>query len=774
MTDLPVSLRDFPDYEGQLEHRCSLDAQPARTRRAEEVLPDRIAERLPFDLYTHQAKALDRLADGSNVCVSTSTSSGKTYVYALEIARRFRRNSDSTALLIYPTKALSSDQKRELEDLFDRLQLEVDVGVYDGDTSAQRKRNIRENANVIITNFAGLNYYLPHHRKWDRFFRNLQTVVVEEAHAYSGIVGMHAAWILRRLFRIVESDTYRSAPTVILTSATIGNPEDHAERLTGKPISVVDEDGSPRSAREILLWNPPKFHEASEYRKSAHRESSRLLAHLVESHQQVLMFAPSRKMTELDTRWAREQIECGTERIDSYHAGHTKSERRKVEERLKESSLDGVVSTSALELGVNIGGVDAAILSGYPGSRQRFWQRLGRSGRDGKQALNVMVAGESALDQYIMRNPDYLLDSNVEDAVLDLNNNTVFVSHLRIAASELPLTQYDEVYFGDRLERGVRFLKQTGDFSGSLGTKVHYGGSGRPETAVDLYGAGRSNFEVQLVEANGDRRTLENNITDHRAYRDFHPGAIYLHKGQQYRVNRFENEGPDPLVELEAVDVDYYTTSNRKPNVTETESERTESIGEYELHWGRGEVEEYFPFYKRKDIESQTVKDTLRTGLDEPVVLNTELVWLTLPEKRTRAIRKQFNYHGPETEDATHDPFLGGIHAIEHGLVHMAPTELLIDKGDLGGLSVNDHPETGRPTIFLYDAVDGGLGFARSMYERYRTLAGRTKQLIDSCECEGTAGCPSCVMDYRCGNDNSPLHTDAAGLMLEDFLSNTD
>ncbi|MFB6346824.1 MAG: DEAD/DEAH box helicase [bacterium] len=773
MNELPQQLLSVPDYEDQIEARRVLEAKPPETAPPPDSFPSDLVEHFPYDLYTHQAEALQILIEGSNVCVSTSTSSGKTSIYALEIARRYRENSSSTALLVYPTKALSSDQQSELEALYDQLGLDISIGVYDGDTTSARKREIRENADVIITNFAGLNYYLPHHRKWDRILSNLRTVVVEEAHCYSGILGMHAAWILRRLFRIIESDRYRSEPNVVLTSATIGNPRSHAERLTGKSVSVVDQDGSPRSRRDIVFWNPPKFHESSEQRKSSHRESSKLLAHLVESGHRMLMFAPSRKMTELDTRWVREMLSSrvtdGDARVESYHAGHTKDERRTVEQGLKESKLDGVVSTSALELGVNIGDVDGTILSGYPGSRQQFWQRLGRSGRNGRRALNILVGQQSALDQFIMRNPDYLLEGTIEDAVLDLDNNTVFLTHLRIAAHELPLTRYDSIYFGDRLEKGVAFLNKTGDVSGSLDSRVHYTGADRPETGVDLYGAGSGSFQVTLIEENEDRRTLDNSITAHRAYRDFHPGAIYLHKGQQYRVTQFENDPREPQIELEAVNVDYYTTSSRKPEISDVESKHIRSLGDYELHWGHGRVDEFFPFYRRKEIDSQSVKDTRSTGLDEPVTLKTDLLWITLPDELTRTVRQQYGRSTPDGESL--DAFLGGIHAIEHGLVHMAPTELLIDKGDLGGLSINDHPDTGQPTIFLYDAVDGGLGFTRSMFERFRPLSKRTRTLIETCRCDGVRGCPSCVMDYRCGNDNSPLHTEAAVMILKDLIA---
>lgn len=775
MSIRPPELRDFPDYEGQIEHSRRLERRTGGTVPSGEVLPSALAERLPVDLWGHQARALRALRHGEDVCVSTATASGKTYVYALHIARVHLEDPASTALLVYPTRALSADQKEELDALYDRLNLDLRVGVYDGDATTEQKRAIRDRADVVITNYAGLNQYLPHHHLWERIYRNLRTVVVEEAHAYSGILGIHAAWITRRLRRVVESDLYGADPRFVLTSATIGNPSDHARRLTGREVTVVDRDDSPRRPRDLVLWNPPKYDEDAPYRKSTHRESSRLLAHLVDRGHQTLMFAPSRKMTELDARWARESLRersSDGNTVEPYHAGHLKSERRRVEEGLREGSLDGVVSTTALELGINIGSVDAAILSGYPGSRQSFWQQAGRAGRDDTRVLNVLVAHESALDQYIMHHPEYLLEESVEDAVVDLNNNAVYVTHLAVAASEMPLTRHDTVYFGERLERAVDYLKRKGDAAGNLDTKVHYVGDDRPEADINLYGSGTGTFEVRLRD--GDEVvTLDRAVSKQRAYRDFHPGAVYLHRGRQYRVEAFQ-EDPQPVVELTRTDVDYYTDAVRKPRIQNVETHADRSIGSFQLRRGRGEVEVHYPLYRCKDIGSQTVKDTRSTELDDPVTLRTDLLWLEVPESLVTSLRSGTGNAARRGEASQQDPFLGGIHAVEHGLVHMAPTELLIEKRDLGGLSVPDHPETGCPTVFLYDAVDGGLGFTRAMFEKFGALVRRTRDLIEACDCGSPRGCPACVMDYRCGNNNSPLHTATATAILNRLVSSLD
>jgi len=753
----------YPDYTGQMEHVETVPPEEAETVPASEVLPEGIADGLDYELYTHQAEALDALSDGEDVCVSTSTSSGKTLIYGLEIARQYVRDPDSRAVVVHPMKALSRDQRKELESLFEDIGLPIEVGVYDGDVSSSEKRRVRKECEVVITNFAGLNQYLPHHSGWNEVLGNLETVVIDEAHMYTGVQGMHVSWIVRRLLRLAESDRYGSSPQVVITSATIGNPKEHSKSLTGREVTVVNEDGSPRGERDLVFWNPPTYNDDGvEVRRSTHRESSEVLAHLAHYGRQTLMFAPSRKMTELDTRWARDFLkekyrDTGT-RIEPYNAGHRKDERRELETLLDSEGVDGVVSTTALEVGINIGSMEAAVLSGYPGSRVSFWQQVGRSGRGTKDALSVLVGMENSVDQYIMRNPEYLLEQDVEDAVVDLDNNQVYAEHVLVASKEMPLSGDDREYFGDRLEKVVSMYKNRNEVSGSLETGVRYTGDRRPEAEIDIYATSGKRYEVLIREK--DTETTLPTVDKNRAYRDLHPGAVYLHRGNYYKVEEFE-EGPNPRIVLEPTSVDYYTEAMRDVDVRDLEKEGSKQVGKYEVSWGMGKVLEYYPTYQKKRISNDNVIETSETGLTEPVELYTQVVWLSVPQKTEARIDD--GYEGS-------DAFLGGLHAVEHAMVNMTPLELMVDSKDIGGLSTRFHSHTGGPMMLVYDGVDGGIGFSRAIYEKYLALAERSKELIEGCTCESTSGCPGCVMDYMCGDNNEPMRTDAAVEILEDMM----
>lgn len=763
----------YPDYDGQIEHVATIPARDAETVPAAEHLPSTIADGLGHDLYTHQAEALDRLADGEDICVATSTASGKTLIYALDIARRTFENPHAKALLVYPTKALSSDQQAALTSHYDDLGLAVDVGRYDGDTSTEEKRRIREEADVIITNFAGLNQYLAHHPKWSNVLADLELLVIDEAHSYTGISGMHVAWIVRRLLRIAASDRYGSDPQLVLTSATIGNPAVHARRLTGREVTVVDDDGSPRGRREIVFWNPPTYvtDGGVTARRSTHLESSRILAHLTSHGIQTLLFAPSRKMTELDATWTDERFsqtyDSDRPRIEPYHAGHTKAERQEVERGLKDGTVDGVVSTTALEVGIDVGTMDATVLSGYPGSRTSFWQQLGRSGRGTSEALGVLVAQHSSLDQYVVANPDSLLEDDIEDAIFDLENNPIYMQHVFAAAEELPLTASDTATFGDRLAKVVQVGSDRGELTGELRSQVQFAGRGRPQDRISLYGTTGEAFEVRIRDDDGVR-TIDR-IDHHRAYRDFHPGAVSLHRGQQYEIATFDETKQPAEIVLEPTSVDYYTQASREVEIRDLSAERTTELDRFRLCWGRGTVSVSYPSYQEHSIYGTEIYGPFSTGLTDPVELHTKLLWIEIADEHSERVRRTFPTRPADGSEAQ-DPFLGGVHAAEHALIKLTPTELLIDARDLGGLSTDRHPETETACLFVYDGAEGGLGFTRSMYENLESLCRRTARLVETCDCP-VRGCPGCVMDYQCGNDNWPMHTDAAVTILTDLLA---
>jgi DEAD/DEAH box helicase domain-containing protein len=870
----------FPRRADLPEHVTVRELAPreARTVPAEEVLRPGLAANYPYDPYVHQARALDALDRGENVCVATSTSSGKTDVYALQIARNVldarSRDAESTAYVIYPMKALAQDQQRELTALYDRLGLDIEVAVYDGDTeTGETRRRIREEADVVISNFMGVNTYLHNHDVWSRFFNSCDLVVVDESHTYTGIQGMHVAWILRRLQRVL--DYYGSDPTFVCSSATIGNPAAHSEALLGEPVTVVDEDGSPRGRRDLVLWNPPptdRREEGEEARRDrdghgspeedseevdgeevddeedesyerqpASVEAPRVFSHLTYHDVRTLMFTPSRKLAELSIGRAREHRQeypryytaNEPDAVEPYHAGQGKRKRHTTEQSLKSGALDGVAATSALELGINIGEIDATLLLGYPGQRQSFWQRVGRAGRDAADALSVLVADYATLDQYVVDNPDYLLEGDVEDAVVDTANDRVFAQHLLCAADEVAIDgsdaddgEGDGFADRDRIERAVEMWRRAGKLTGYLETGVSYTGPPRPQTDVNLYATADEQYQVRVTEETpADQEPDLEPLSRERAFRDYHEGAVRVHGDQQYEVvevGHGDGAGGQPFVRLRPVDVDYYTRTRSEVTVLDAESEESRAVNGFRLHVGTGTVLVHHAEYDRVRIsDNERLAVGIPTDLP-PLTMDTQLCWVEVPERVERGLVERYaDYRVPDLPEASQSPhigYMGGLHAAEHGMIGAAPLELMLDPGDLGGLSTlvldghlaeaeragsadvdgggpDDGPDPGsveavRTTLerrqregdlersasgwFVYDGVEGGLGFSRAVYEEFEALARRTRARIAACTCGRTEGCPACVMDENCGNDNRPLHREAAVDVLDHLLGDAD
>jgi DEAD/DEAH box helicase domain-containing protein len=819
--DEDVSVLEIPDRE-------------ASTVPNDEVLRPELAAPLEHDLYSHQAGALAALERGENVCVATSTSSGKTRIYALQIARNVlearARGERSTAYVLYPTKALSRDQERELNDFFDAFELDISVRVYDGDTDlGETRRQIREEADVVISNFAGVNTYLHDHDRWARFFSTCDLVVIDESHTYTGVHGMHVAWVIRRLKRVLEY--YGADPQFALTSATIGNPDEHSSTLIDEPVTVVDEDGSPAGPRDLVLWNPPprareddenEEPDAISERVPATVEAPKLLSHLSYHDAQTLLFTPSRKLAELSVRraakhrrdWRRYYTnpDRGSE-IEPYHAGHSRAKRHGTEHRLKTGALDGVASTNALELGINVGEMDATVQLGYPGQRQSFWQQIGRAGRGMKRALSVLVAGHRTLDQYVVSHPEYLLETDVEDAVVDVDNDAVFAQHLLCAADELALTGDDfEALAGrDRLERAVEMWRRAGRLVGHVETSVSYAGPPRPQGSISLYATAGEEYVVRLADGVDERHDPEMEpLAEERVLRDFHEGAIRLHEGRQYEVVAVDHDSPRPSVTLRPTDADCYTRTRTDVTILNATSEASREIGEFTLHFGRGRVLVYHGTYDRIDVDSGDPEEQGLPTENPPLSIDTQLCWLEVPGSLERALverYREFSLEG-ETAETAHVGYAGGLHAAEHATIGVAPLELMVDKRDLGGLatlSIDAHLEQ-EPTAgsgadaeaprnvaaaeatvrqiadglerepksgwFVYDGIDGGLGFSRAIYENFEALAERARDLIADCDCGRIDGCPACVMDDQCGNDNRPLHREAALDVLDQLLGN--
>lgn len=787
----------FPQYEEQLQGTKVDPPREAETVPAATVLPDALAEKLEYDLYSHQAEALRKLKGGKNVSVATSTSSGKTWVYTLYYALRKRENPDARALFLYPTKALSAGQELAVNELFRQLDVDARAETYDGDTSQDRRQVIREQVDVPISNFAGINAYLDSHPKWREVFANCELVVIDEAHTYSGVHGMHVSWVVRRLRRLLAY--YGADPQLTCTTATIGNPKEHAELLTGAEFEVVDSDGSPHGRREIAFWEPPLQESADErggqvpeeeilpsMRKSAADEAAGVLAHLTKNEMQTLMFADSRQGTEIGVKRA---IEAATAHPDSdtfaeyapYHAGLSKDKRNATEQALRDGDVDGVISTSALELGIDIGSVDATIISGYPGTRQSFWQRIGRAGRGTADSLSVYVPQSDGIDQYILDNPEYLLGDNIEDAVVNLSNNSVFARHLLCAASERPITRADVEWFGpeDRLENAIDMWKAAGQMVGDLDRGAQYSGTARPQSDISMYTTTDEQYEVRQVDGEIDMEPLDKE----RVYRQYHPGALIVYDGEQYEVQRVVEDTYQPFVELQSKRSRNYTQAIHDKSITNLEVDRCRNLGEgYQLAAGTGTVHLNYSAYNVLDMYDGTVVEAMLPIDLPPISFRTQLMWISFPRSIIDHVIAEIPDETQITPDSESDfehlgmreyTLAGGLHGAEHAMIKMSPLELRLDNDDMGGLSQLDHPELESPVWFIHDAVEGGVGFAHGVYEHFNAVVQRSDDRITQCSCGRTQGCPACLMSSQCGNQNEPLHRHAASSLLNVALNQT-
>jgi len=732
----------------QGEELAHLETEPAREPR-HAPLPDdlhpRVREALAArgldSLYVHQALTWDAAAKDEHVIVTTGTASGKTLAFNLPVLDALARAPKTRALYLYPTKALAQDQARSLATL--RVP-GVRSAIYDGDTEVERRWQIRRWANLILTNPDMLHVgVLPHHDRWGDVLANLRYVVVDEAHVYRGVFGSHVANVLRRLRRLAH--VYGSEPRFLLASATIANPAELAQALTGVEATVIEEDAAPRAERTVALWNPPLVDDELGLRASALGEASRLYAELVSRGLRTICFAKSRKAAELVHRFASERVDREiAERLAPYRAGYTPAQRREIERRLVEGELLGVSATDALELGIDIGLLDCAISVGFPGTVASLRQQWGRAGRRG-HGLAVLVASEDALDQYFMRRPETLLHRRVEAAILDHSNRRVLDGHVRAAAFEAPLDDRDRAILGDAaLERAAALPELQR-------TPAGYVWSGRdyPAARVPLRSTSPEAFTVVDVGSG----TVLGLVERERAYSTVHDGAVYLHLGESYLVRELDLGARRALVE--PFRGNWYTQAKKETTTSIEEALRAERRLGLELAFGRVAVTEQVVAYQRKAIGDSATLETCPLELPA-TTFETEAVWY-LPEPGMLA--------GLETMP----PLLGSLHAAEHAMIALLPLFAMCDRWDIGGLSTNLHFQTGRPTVFVYDGHAGGVGIAERGFDVFESWAADTASMLEGCPCE--RGCPSCVQSPKCGNLNEPLDKAGALTLLRRMLA---
>ncbi len=730
---------------GPLVHVHRVGPRAAVTGVLEHPLPPEVADRLGVEsLWAHQARAIDLARAGRSVVVATGTASGKSLCYQAPLAEAaalpVRRG---TSLLVFPTKALAHDQLRALSA---REFPGVVAGAYDGDTGNEERAWIRRHATTVLTNPEMLHSgVLPHHDRWATFLGRLRYVVVDELHVFRGIFGSHVAHLLRRLRRLCHH--YGADPTFVCCSATIGQPDRLASALCGLPVEAVVDDGSPAAERLVAVWNPPPLDEVTGARVSPNGETAGLVAELVRSGQKTIAFCRGRRATEVVAADVRRRLPSRLRRrVAPYRGGYLAEERRAIEDQLFGGHLDGVVATSALELGIDVAGLDAVVLNGFPGTIASFRQQAGRAGRAGRPSAAVLVAGSDQLDQWMAAHPQELVDRAPEPVVVNPGNPFVADAHLRCAAHEKPLTHADERYWPGLLDDVVLRLALDDQVvvherGRGRGPQALYTGGGWPSHGVGLrVGAGG---QVALRTADGE---AVGTVELARACEQAHPGASYLHAGQSWRVVDLDLDGRTAVVEPD--DGGSYTVARTDVAIHVTACDARRRVGALEVGLGPVEVHQQVTGYQRKD--TLTGESLGVVPLDLPrSTLTTRAFWYLVPE----ALLEEA---GVDRRAAP-----GALHAAEHAGIGVLPLFTICDRWDVGGVSTLHQPDIGGPAIVIYDGYQGGAGVAELGYEAAERHVRTTADVIEACACRD--GCPSCVQSPKCGNGNDPL--DKAGAL---------
>ncbi len=750
-------LKNQPTYQGQIVHIEHISPRKAAYAGLDKPLAEELQNCLDkhrlLPLYTHQADAINRSRQGENVIIATSSASGKSLCYNIVVLQDILTQRSSRALYLFPTKALAQDQLRGLHQLFSPELIQIEeCATFDGDTPRAERTEIRKRARIILTNPDMLHIgILPNHKSWAGLLSHLSYVVIDEAHTYRGVFGSHLSEILRRLRRLCAF--YGSSPQFICCSATIANPGEHAERLAGLTFQVIDNDGSPRGRKDFVFWCPPIIDEARMVRRSTNSEATVLFTELVKQNIRTLTFARTRRLTELIYIYSRRRLgelsSALSKRIKPYRAGYLPQERRKIEQELFSGKLLGVVATNALELGIDSGDLEATVLTGYPGSIASTWQQAGRSGRSESDSLSFLVALDNPLDQYFMRHPDSFFQSGFENALVNPKNPYILRAHLLCAAWERPLSSDDEMLFGFAFNKELKVLEGQGMIRERhqrwyLSPAIAY-----PAQAVNIRSTTGENFDIIDTSTGSLLETVENSV----AFFQIHPGAIYLHQGEAYLVNRLDITNHTAYVE--PTTATYYTQTKDITDLHIVKTNNSRTIGQVNVYLGEVEVTTTVVGFKKK--AQFTEKIIGEETLDLPSqTFSTVALWFDMPPEAIACL------------DREKMDFAGGLHAAEHAAISMLPLFALCDRNDIGGVSTPLHPDTGKAQVFIYDAYPGGIGIAEKGFDMITQLWQATLRVIDECPCQ--EGCPSCIQSPKCGNNNKPLDKEAAKIILEGLL----
>ena len=747
-------------YRDRIEHIEEIPARRARYTQEEVNLPAPLHDYLEkhnIKLYTHQYKTLEEVRKGNNVIITTPTASGKTLSFTLPVIEDLTNNKNDTALYIYPTKALANDQLKSLLNIDKECELGIYPEKYDGDTPKSKRPEIKRKSRLVITNPYELHLILPWHNQWERFFENIKYIIIDEAHQYRGVFGSNMAFLIRRLKRICKY--YGSEPQFIISTATLANPEEFGEKLTGLKSKIIDDNGSPSGKKYFVLFNPFAIESKN---PSTHADTLKLFNTFLQNDFQTICFEISRKMAEVTALNSRKQLQqknpnlCN--KITAYRAGYTVDERKKIEDDLKEGKLKGIVTTNALELGINIGSLDSVIISGYPGTLISTWQQAGRAGRKNQQAIITMVAFQNPLDQYFMKHPEVFFNKSHEHAIIDLNNQQILSGHLKCAAYEIPLKLNEIESFGfddegivideiDELENTGKIKYKNGEW--------HY-------NDMELLKQDRTpNFEVNLSDVMSEPYKVFNGknfleeMSEKQAFREAHENAVLIHNGDTYLVREMDIQ--EKLVFVKKQDLNYYTQALKEVDVKNLKKEKEEKIGDITLSYGRLTVTEKYDKYNIVKFSKITASKKLNLP---PLEFKTKGLWFTIPYHIKEKLEEYMT-----TDIKFTDTFMGCLQGVENVLLSVAPFHVMCDTYDLGGVSKNVHEDTLNATIFIYDGFEGGVGLTKKAYKLFGNIIKMAYELVRDCECE--SGCPACIYSSQSQTDDKHLNKEGTLLILK-------
>jgi len=730
----------------QVAYRAIMREESGSYGFPEHPLPEEIQKILAASgiekMYQHQAQAIDIIRKKQHVVVATPTASGKSLIYTIPVLENIINYPESKAIYLFPLKALAQDQLRAFGEFAAHCKsIKATGAIYDGDTSAYHRKRIRTKPpHVLMTNPEMLHLsLLPYHHVWAEFFSALKIVVVDEVHTYRGLLGSHLAQVFRRFLRICAF--YGASPTFIFSSATVANPAEISEQLTGLRVTAVTKSGAPKGRKHVVMMNPDA---------SPSRTAILLLKAALHRGLRTIVYAQSRKMTELIAVWAGSKAGAFANRISAYRAGFLPEERREIEAKLSSGELLAVISTSALELGIDVGDLDLCLLIGYPGTIVAMQQRGGRVGRGGQDSAMILIAGEDALDQYFMRNPEELMNRESEAAVVNPFNPYIMEKHLICAASEMPIKTNEPFMAHPAIRRAVSDAERKGLLFRSADGQAFYSNRKRPQREVDLRGTG-VRFSIICSETGKHK----GDVDGFRAFRETHPGAVYLHNGETYIVENLDLD--TRIVRVRAAEVSYYTKVRASKDTEILEIFDEKPVHGTRVCMGRLKVTDQVNGYDIWHIHPSQKISSVELTLP-PNIFETEGLWIDIPIEIQREIESQM-YH-----------FMGGIHAIEHAAIGIFPLLVMADRNDLGGISTPYHQQTGGAAVFIYDATPGGSGLSREAFHKAEKLLSHTLNVIDTCGCEN--GCPSCVYSPKCGAGNKPIDKTAATVILNGILKN--